>query len=151
MHEAYQLAYCPKAHITSLAFANGAFESARLTPEFLRKVRGTYPTACLTSDLKRACRTYSSSEELSRYYCEGEGLWVSSDDSNRPWDEKGTLPYTPAWPRPTPNVQERRRRKELVVLPELGCLATYIGCPPVYAGGSIHPATLSPSPRNYCE
>jgi hypothetical protein len=39
MHEAYQLAYCPKAHITSLAFADGAFESARLTPEFLRKVR----------------------------------------------------------------------------------------------------------------
>jgi hypothetical protein len=39
MHEAYQLAYCPIAHITSLAFADGAFESARLTPEFLHKLR----------------------------------------------------------------------------------------------------------------
>jgi hypothetical protein len=91
MHEAYQLAYCPKAHITSLAFADGAFESARLT--LSSSVRSGYLPSCLTSDLKRACRTYSSSEELSRYYCEGEGLWVSSDDSNRPWDEKGTLPY----------------------------------------------------------
>jgi Protein of unknown function (DUF3435) len=39
MHEDYQLAYCPIAHITSLAFADNAFESARLTPEFLHKLR----------------------------------------------------------------------------------------------------------------
>jgi hypothetical protein len=39
MHEAYQLAYCPTAHITSLASADGAFESARLTPEFLHRLR----------------------------------------------------------------------------------------------------------------
>jgi hypothetical protein len=38
MHEAYQLAYCPIAHITSLAFADGASESARMTPEFLYKL-----------------------------------------------------------------------------------------------------------------
>ena len=35
-----------------------------------------------------------------------------------------------AGPTPTPDAHERRRRKELVVLPELGCLATYIGCAP---------------------
>jgi hypothetical protein len=39
MHEDYQLAYCPIAHITSLAFADNAFENARLTPEFLHKLR----------------------------------------------------------------------------------------------------------------
>jgi len=39
MHEDYQLAYCPLAHITSLAFADDAFENARLTPELLHKLR----------------------------------------------------------------------------------------------------------------
>jgi Protein of unknown function (DUF3435) len=39
MHEDYQLAYCPIAHITSLAFADNAFENARLTPEFIHKLR----------------------------------------------------------------------------------------------------------------
>jgi hypothetical protein len=39
MHEDYQLAYCLIAHITSLAFADNAFESTRLTPKFLRKLR----------------------------------------------------------------------------------------------------------------
>ena len=39
MHEDYQLAYCPIAHITALAFADDAFESARLTPELLHKLR----------------------------------------------------------------------------------------------------------------
>jgi Protein of unknown function (DUF3435) len=39
MHEDYQLAYCPIVHVTSLAFANDAFEHARLTPEFLYKLR----------------------------------------------------------------------------------------------------------------
>ena len=39
MHEDYELAYCPIAHITSLAFADDAFESARLTPELLHKLR----------------------------------------------------------------------------------------------------------------
>jgi hypothetical protein len=39
MHEDYQLAYCPIAHIIALAFADGAFESARLTPELLHKLR----------------------------------------------------------------------------------------------------------------
>src|SRR2546423_4836502 len=39
MHEDYQLAYCPMAHITSLAFADDAFENPRLTPELLHKLR----------------------------------------------------------------------------------------------------------------
>ncbi len=39
MHEDYQLAYCPLAHITSLAFADDAFENTRLTPELLHKLR----------------------------------------------------------------------------------------------------------------
>jgi len=39
MHEDYQLAYCPIAHITALAFAVDAFESARLTPKLLHKLR----------------------------------------------------------------------------------------------------------------
>jgi hypothetical protein len=39
MHEDYQLAYCPIAHIVSLAFADNAFETARLTPELLKKLR----------------------------------------------------------------------------------------------------------------
>ena len=39
MHEDYQLTYCPIAHITALAFADDAFESARLTPELLHKLR----------------------------------------------------------------------------------------------------------------
>ena len=33
MHEDYQLAYCPIAHITALAFTDDAFENARLTPD----------------------------------------------------------------------------------------------------------------------
>lgn len=39
MHKDYQLAYCPLGHITSLAFADDAFENARLTPELLHKHR----------------------------------------------------------------------------------------------------------------
>ena len=39
MHEDYQLAYCPIAHIVSLAFADNAFETARLTSELLKKLR----------------------------------------------------------------------------------------------------------------
>jgi Protein of unknown function (DUF3435) len=39
MHEDYQLAYCPLAYITSLAFADDAFENTRLTPELLHKLR----------------------------------------------------------------------------------------------------------------
>src|SRR3954449_9013343 len=39
MREDYQLAYCPIAHITSLAFADDAFENTRLTPELLHKLR----------------------------------------------------------------------------------------------------------------
>ena len=39
MHEDYQLAYYPIAHITSLVFADDAFESSRLTPELLHKLR----------------------------------------------------------------------------------------------------------------
>ena len=39
MHEDYQLAYYPLAHITSLAFADDAFENSRLTPELLYKLR----------------------------------------------------------------------------------------------------------------
>ena len=35
----YQLAYFPIAHITSLAFADGAFENARVALEFLHKLR----------------------------------------------------------------------------------------------------------------
>jgi hypothetical protein len=33
------MAYCPIAHITSLAFADNAFENARLIPEILQKLR----------------------------------------------------------------------------------------------------------------
>ena len=43
MHEDYQLTYCPIAHITALAFADDAFESARLTPELLHKLRVPNP------------------------------------------------------------------------------------------------------------
>jgi hypothetical protein len=39
MHEDYQLAYCPIARITALAFADDAFENARLTPELLHRLR----------------------------------------------------------------------------------------------------------------
>jgi Protein of unknown function (DUF3435) len=39
MYEDYQLAYGPIAHITTLAFADDAFECARLTPELLHKLR----------------------------------------------------------------------------------------------------------------
>jgi hypothetical protein len=39
MHEDYQLAYCPIAHITALAFADRAFQNARLTPDILPKLR----------------------------------------------------------------------------------------------------------------
>jgi hypothetical protein len=39
MHEDYQLAYYPIAYIIALAFADNAFESARLTPELLHKLR----------------------------------------------------------------------------------------------------------------
>jgi len=39
MHEDYQLAYCPIAHIAALAFADNAFENPRLTPKLLHKLR----------------------------------------------------------------------------------------------------------------
>ena len=39
MHEDYQLAYYPIAHITFLAFAEDAFENNRLTFELLHKLR----------------------------------------------------------------------------------------------------------------
>jgi Protein of unknown function (DUF3435) len=39
MHEDYQLAYCPIAHITTLAFDDNAFQNDRLTPEILHKLR----------------------------------------------------------------------------------------------------------------
>jgi hypothetical protein len=39
MHEDYQLAYYPIAHIAALAFADDAFENPRLTPELLHKLR----------------------------------------------------------------------------------------------------------------
>jgi hypothetical protein len=39
MHEDYQLAYYPITHIAALAFADDAFENARLTPELLHKLR----------------------------------------------------------------------------------------------------------------
>jgi hypothetical protein len=38
MHEDYQLAYYPIVHITSLTFADNAFERTRLTPELLYKL-----------------------------------------------------------------------------------------------------------------
>ena len=38
MHEDYEF-HCPIAHTTSLAFADDAFESSRLTPELLHKLR----------------------------------------------------------------------------------------------------------------
>jgi hypothetical protein len=54
---------------------------------------------------------------------------------NRPWGQKGTLPYTLACTvksgsglASTPNVNRGEEEgKKLVVLPQLGCLATYIG------------------------
>jgi Protein of unknown function (DUF3435) len=39
MHEDYQMAYCPIAHITALASTDNAFENARLLPEILHKPR----------------------------------------------------------------------------------------------------------------
>jgi hypothetical protein len=39
MHEDYQMAYCPIAHITALASTDNAFENARLLPETLHKPR----------------------------------------------------------------------------------------------------------------
>jgi hypothetical protein len=39
MHEDYQLAYCLIAHITSIAFADDAFENSRLTSRLLYKLR----------------------------------------------------------------------------------------------------------------
>jgi hypothetical protein len=54
---------------------------------------------------------------------------------NRPWGQKGTLPYMLACTVKsrsglvsTPSVSRgKKREKKLVVLPKLGCLATYIG------------------------
>jgi hypothetical protein len=69
MHEDYQLAYCPIAYITALVFADDAFESARLTPELLHKLR-VPPPGCMSylCDSKRACGTRPSAEALSRLY-----------------------------------------------------------------------------------
>jgi len=65
MHEDYQLAYCPIAHITALAFAVDAFESARLTPKLLHKLRVPSRAAwCYLCDSKRACETRPSSKAL---------------------------------------------------------------------------------------
>jgi hypothetical protein len=77
--------------------------------------------------------------------CEGEGLRASSGDNHnnsRPWGGKGTLLYTLACMvnsrpglGPTPNVnrekkKKKKKKKKLVVLPKLGCLASYIGYVP---------------------
>jgi hypothetical protein len=63
------------------------------------------------------------------------------------------LPYTlecMVKSRPSPlstlNGQEREKRKKMLVLPWLGCLATYVGCL-LYAslsrlGGDIHPTII---------
>jgi hypothetical protein len=63
-------------------------------------------------------------------------VWISSGDNhnnNRPWGGKGTSPYVLACTvksrpslGPMSNVNKEKEKK-LVVLPKLGCLATYIG------------------------
>jgi hypothetical protein len=71
----------------------------------------------------------------SQKYCEGEDTWASHGDNDRSGGEKGALLYTLACTvksrpghadtlRPR---EEKKKEKELVVLPELGCLATFIG------------------------
>ena len=42
MHEDYQLAYCPIAHVTSVAFADDAFEKACLTSRASPKAQNFY-------------------------------------------------------------------------------------------------------------
>ena len=54
MHEDYQLAYCPIARITALAFADDAFENARLTPELLHKLRVPSRLHCLPLRFKKS-------------------------------------------------------------------------------------------------
>lgn len=54
MHEDYQLAYCPIAHITTLAFADDAFENACLTPELLHKLRVPSRLHCLSLRFKKS-------------------------------------------------------------------------------------------------
>ena len=54
MHEDYQLAYCPIVYITALAFADDAFENARLTPELLYKLRVPSRLHCLPLRFKKS-------------------------------------------------------------------------------------------------
>jgi hypothetical protein len=71
---------------------------------------------------------------------EEEGLRASSGDNHnnsRPWGGKRNLLYTLACmvnsgpgQGPTPNVNREKKKKKLVVLPKLGCLASYIGYVP---------------------
>ena len=68
MHEDYQLTYCPIAHITALAFADDAFESARLTPELLHKLRVPSRLHVLPLRFKRACQIRLSSGAPSKQY-----------------------------------------------------------------------------------
>jgi hypothetical protein len=64
-------------------------------------------------------------------YCEGVGLWASysnNNNNNKPWEGKGTLPYTLACTvksRPSSRRHQTAKREEeekggLSVLPELG-------------------------------
>ena len=63
-----------------------------------------------------------SRSHLSNHY-EEKGLRASSGDNHdnsRPWGGKGLGQG------PTPGISREKEEKKLVVLPELGCLATYI-------------------------
>jgi len=46
-------------------------------------------------------------------------------DNNQPWGRKGTLPYTLGKVQAEPNVNPNDQC--FFFLPELGCLATYVG------------------------
>jgi hypothetical protein len=85
-------------------------------------------------------------------YCEGVGSWRTTTTTN-PWGRKGTLPYTLACtvksrPRTTSSLTTKRgkERERCLFLPELGCLATYVGYVPYVSlsrlGGGIHPTIL---------
>jgi hypothetical protein len=71
-------------------------------------------------------------------YWEGIGFVEDNNNDDRPWGRKGTLPYTLACmvksgSSPTSTVttkREEKGEKDACWLPELGCLATYVGYVP---------------------
>jgi len=61
-------------------------------------------------------------------------------NNDQSWERKGTLPTV------NPKRLRERKRREMIVLPWLGCLASYIGCllcASLYRlGGDIHPTII---------